>query len=106
MIVLALAILVWPELLAYLVARATGHTAGLPEEAGDAQRAAKGRGADPVAGAAVPGVRDVYVAIGLSGMTALGAEVIVRRVSTSMLRSAEGSEMSPSVLRNPVARSS
>ncbi|MEW5981993.1 MAG: fused MFS/spermidine synthase [Acidobacteriota bacterium] len=66
--------------LAYLVARATGHTAGLTDDdhADAATKVrAKEAGATPPS---VPGVRDVYIAIALSGMTALGAEVVWTRL--------------------------
>ncbi len=67
-------------LLAFLLARATGHTAGLIAEAEGASTG-KSRPKEPAATpAGVPGVRDIYIAIALSGMTALGSEVIWARL--------------------------
>lgn len=68
-------------LAAYLVARATGHTAGLVPQADPDTSPGKGRRKDAGEQPALrPAGRDIYVAIALSGMTALGAEVIWTRL--------------------------
>lgn len=71
-------------LVAFLLARVTGHTVGLVDHSGADAAPAGRRGKGDVAaagpGIAVPGVRDIYVAIALSGMTALGAQVIWARL--------------------------
>lgn len=69
--------------LAYLLARTTGHTAGLTEDDADAVPTTprgKATAGASAPGPAVPGVRDIYIAIALSGMTALGSEVIWTRL--------------------------